>query len=119
VRYRQLLLDHGHLVPLKPGEERQPLPCGWKGQRASGDAASEPSGAEKAMTVRLPLELAAALEIVAAVDGKSMAQVIRTAIDSYLNARKQDSAFQGRGVAYARRPGGVADDGSDGESGND
>lgn len=28
-RYRELLIGHGHLVPLAPGEKAQPLPCGW------------------------------------------------------------------------------------------
>lgn len=28
-RYRELLLEHGMLQPLKPGEKRKPLPCGW------------------------------------------------------------------------------------------
>lgn len=28
-RYRALLREHGHLIPLAPGETPQPLPCGW------------------------------------------------------------------------------------------
>jgi len=28
-RYRALMLEHGWLVPLKPDEKREPLPCGW------------------------------------------------------------------------------------------
>jgi len=27
--YRSLLTEHGHLIPLKPGEKPEPLPCGW------------------------------------------------------------------------------------------
>lgn len=30
-RYRALMLEHGYLIPLKPGEKREPLPCGWPG----------------------------------------------------------------------------------------
>lgn len=32
-RYRELMREHGHLVPLEPGENRN-LPCGWPGERA-------------------------------------------------------------------------------------
>jgi hypothetical protein len=32
-RYRQLMLDHGLLIPLKPGEKAEPLPCGWPHDR--------------------------------------------------------------------------------------
>lgn len=28
-RYRELMLEHGLLIPLKPGEKPEPLPCGW------------------------------------------------------------------------------------------
>jgi hypothetical protein len=28
-RYRELLIEHGHLIPLQPGEQPEPLPCGW------------------------------------------------------------------------------------------
>lgn len=31
--YRRLLLEHGHLIPLKPGEKPEPLPCGWPHNR--------------------------------------------------------------------------------------
>jgi hypothetical protein len=34
-RYRQLLIDHGLLIPLKPGEKAEPLPCGWPHRRTS------------------------------------------------------------------------------------
>jgi hypothetical protein len=30
-RYRELLIAHGHLTPLEPGEKPEPLPCGWPG----------------------------------------------------------------------------------------
>ena len=28
-RYRQLMIEHGLLIPLKPDEKAEPLPCGW------------------------------------------------------------------------------------------
>jgi hypothetical protein len=30
-RYRELLIAHGYLIPLEPGETPEPLPCGWPG----------------------------------------------------------------------------------------
>ncbi len=27
--YRRLMVEHGLLIPLKPGEKAEPLPCGW------------------------------------------------------------------------------------------
>ncbi len=30
-RYRELLIAHGHIIPLSPGETAEPLPCGWPG----------------------------------------------------------------------------------------
>jgi hypothetical protein len=27
--YKRLMIEHGWLVPRKPGEESKPLPCGW------------------------------------------------------------------------------------------
>jgi hypothetical protein len=36
-RYRALLIEHGHLVPLAPGKKAQPLPCGWPGKRYTDD----------------------------------------------------------------------------------
>lgn len=30
-RYRELMFEHGYLIPLKPGEKPEPLPCGWPG----------------------------------------------------------------------------------------
>jgi len=34
-KYRALLLEHGLLIPLKPGEKREPLPCGWPDRRVT------------------------------------------------------------------------------------
>lgn len=31
--YRRLLLEHGLIRPLEPGEEPTPLPCGWPWNR--------------------------------------------------------------------------------------
>lgn len=28
-RYRELLTDHGMLIPIPPGATPEPLPCGW------------------------------------------------------------------------------------------
>lgn len=33
--YRRLMREHGHMVPLKPGETAQPLPCGWPTRRVA------------------------------------------------------------------------------------
>lgn len=38
-RYRDLLVEHGHLVPLAPWEKPEPLPCGWPGRRGADDPA--------------------------------------------------------------------------------
>lgn len=32
-RYRELMIQHGLLVPLKPGEKAEPVPCGWPAGR--------------------------------------------------------------------------------------
>lgn len=48
IRYRALLREHGHLVPLKPGEKAEPLPCGWPGNRRTAERA-----AGEAMLVKL------------------------------------------------------------------
>ena len=29
--YVRLMIEHGLLIPLKPGEKAEPLPCGWPG----------------------------------------------------------------------------------------
>ena len=34
-RYHELMLEHGLLIPLKPGEKREPLPCGWPDRRVA------------------------------------------------------------------------------------
>lgn len=39
-RYRKLLVEHGHLVPLEPGEKPEPLPCGWPATSAREHVAS-------------------------------------------------------------------------------
>lgn len=33
-RYRDLMIEHGLLIPLEPGEAPEPLPCGWPHRRA-------------------------------------------------------------------------------------
>lgn len=35
-RYRELMREHGFLIPLTPGEKQEPLPCGWPGKRDPG-----------------------------------------------------------------------------------
>lgn len=35
-RYRELMIEHGLLVPLQPGEKAEPLPCGWPHRRTEG-----------------------------------------------------------------------------------
>lgn len=37
-RYRELLLEHGYLVPLQPGQQPEPLPCGWPNNRRERQA---------------------------------------------------------------------------------
>ena len=48
----------------------------------------------KAMTIRLSAEQAEALDAVAAIDGRPVAEVIRTAISTHIEGRRQDRAFQ-------------------------
>ncbi len=43
-RYRELMIEHGFMVPLKPGEKAEPLPCGWPRRRIA-DAEAEPGEA--------------------------------------------------------------------------
>jgi hypothetical protein len=31
--YRRLMVEHGYLIPLNPGEVAEPLPCGWPGKQ--------------------------------------------------------------------------------------
>jgi hypothetical protein len=35
-RYRELMIEHGHIVKAKPGADRN-LPCGWPGLPAAPD----------------------------------------------------------------------------------
>jgi hypothetical protein len=48
------------------------------------------------MTVRLPREQARELTKVAEVDGMTVADAIRTAIDEHIEARRKDDAFMER-----------------------
>lgn len=52
--------------------------------------------AQKAMTLRLPSEQADALELVADVDGVSMSEAVRDAIESHIENRRSDEGFQQR-----------------------
>lgn len=38
IRYRELMREHGHLIPGKP----TPLPCGWTPDNAPRPSASDP-----------------------------------------------------------------------------
>ena len=51
---------------------------------------------QKAMTLRLPAEQADALELVAQVDGVSVSQAVRDAIESHIDSRRADDRFQQR-----------------------
>lgn len=48
----------------------------------------------KAMSLRLPVELAEALETVASVEALPVAEVIRAAITEHIDNRRKDPAFQ-------------------------
>ena len=48
----------------------------------------------KAMTIRLSADQAEELNVVAAVDGQPVSEVIRAAIAGHIKERKQDDAFQ-------------------------
>ena len=48
----------------------------------------------KAMTIRLSADQAEELNVVAAVDGRPVSEVIRAAIADHIEERKQDDAFQ-------------------------
>ena len=50
----------------------------------------------KAMTLRLSEEQATALEATARVDGIAVSEAVRDAIDSHIQARREDSEFRGR-----------------------
>lgn len=34
-RYRELLIEHGHLIDRNPGDDGNELPCGWKPKRVA------------------------------------------------------------------------------------
>ena len=51
---------------------------------------------QKAMTLRLPADQADALELVAQVDGVSVSQAVRDAIESHIDSRRADDGFQER-----------------------
>lgn len=51
---------------------------------------------QKAMTLRLPAEQAEALEKVAEIDGVSLTEAIREAIDTHIAERAADEEFQQR-----------------------
>ncbi len=48
----------------------------------------------KALTIRLSAEQAEALETVATVEDRAMAEVIRTAITAHIESRRKDQDFQ-------------------------
>ena len=50
----------------------------------------------KAMTLRLTAEQADALEMVAEVDGVSMSEAVRDAIERHIDSRRADDGFQQR-----------------------
>ncbi|HET6683974.1 MAG TPA: hypothetical protein VFG75_09790, partial [Gaiella sp.] len=57
----------------------------------------------KALTLRLSVDQAEALEAVAGVDQVSINEEIRRAIDSHIEARRQDAAFRERLQASIER----------------
>lgn len=57
-------------------------------------------GESRAMTIRLTDVQHAALESIAATEGKTVSGVIREAIDGHIECRRQDPAFQARLVSY-------------------
>ena len=57
----------------------------------------------KAMTLRLPSEQADALGLVADVDGVSMSEAVRDAIESHIENRRADEGFQQRLAASMER----------------
>jgi hypothetical protein len=50
----------------------------------------------KAMTLRLSSETARELETVARIDGVSVSDAVRRAIDAHIDARREDRAFRDR-----------------------
>lgn len=59
--------------------------------------------AQKAMTLRLPSDQADALELIADVDGVSMSEAVRDAIESHIENRRADEGFQQRLAASMER----------------
>ena len=57
----------------------------------------------RAMTLRLPSEQADALEMVAEVDGVSMSEAVRDAIEGHIENRRADDGFQKRLAASMER----------------
>lgn len=60
------------------------------------EMSAAPNSDAKAMTLRLRREQAAELEAVAAADGVSVSDAVRTAIDAHIATRRSDLAFQER-----------------------
>ena len=58
---------------------------------------------QRAMTLRLSAEQADALELVAEVDGVSMSEAVRDAIESHIENRRADDVFQKRLAASMKR----------------
>lgn len=58
---------------------------------------------QKAMTLRMQAEQAEALEMIAEVDGISMSDAVRDAIESHIDSRKADEGFQQRLAASMQR----------------
>lgn len=58
---------------------------------------------QKAMTLRLAAEQAEALEFVAEIDGVSVSEAIRDAIESHIQSRRTDDGFQERLAASMDR----------------
>ena len=63
----------------------------------------EPTVENKAMTLRLPSDQAEALEKVAEVDGMSVTEAIRDAIDEHIAARAANKEFRARLAASIER----------------
>jgi hypothetical protein len=57
----------------------------------------------KALTLRLPLEQAEAIEAIAGVDGISINEEIRRAVAAHIEARRQDVEFRERLRASVER----------------
>lgn len=60
-------------------------------------------GPIKAMSLRLPDELAADVSLVARTDGVPIAEVMRLAAEQYVAARREDEGFQERLGAFLEK----------------